>query len=101
MFFYIKIHVFYIKIHVFLGACLQVWRSRLTEESTRAPNTKPRTPKRGGALAPPLYRLLSLACVWRARAFLCEPRAPDLQATSPQENRSAPFSGGLRRLSLI
>ncbi len=51
----------------FLGARrLQVWRSRLTEESARGPHTGPRAPWRGGPLGPPpLYQLLSLVCVAR------------------------------------
>ena len=106
MFFYIKNAG-----AVFLGACLQVWRSRLTEESTRlrhtkehktrAPHTQDLWADRGGAASgrPPLYGVIGSVCgarvlcsfVWRACAFLCEPRAPDLQA-SPQENRFAGLS---------
>ncbi len=46
MYLYITNMFFYIKNAgaVFLGVCLQVWRSRLTEESTRAPHTEPMTP---------------------------------------------------------
>ncbi len=47
---------------VFLGACLQVWRSRLTEESTRAPHKRAQDtrathrtydPIEGGGHSPP------------------------------------------------
>ncbi len=64
---------------------------------TRATHTQDLRADRGGGTKgpPPLWG--HRFCVWRACAFLCEPRAPDLQAMSPQENRSAPFSGGFRR----